>query len=88
MGIYEGSKNFSGQNVTAETFQIASELMRAGGKIAQKTELSRRRFPAGAFPIPPFQGENSSLEKPATESVTPPKSWMQTPKIYKGSSIS
>jgi hypothetical protein len=88
MGMYEGSKNFSNQNVTAETFKLASELMQAGGKISSKAELPRRRFPAGAFPMPPFSGENPPLEKPDAESVTPPKSWMQTPKIYKGTSVS
>ena len=90
MGIYEGSRSFSGKNVTAETFALASELMAVGGKIVSEEELSRKKFPVGAIPgaagmiLPPLG--RPVMEKPEVES-TAPKAWTQTPKIYKGTSI-
>ena len=48
-GMYDGSRNFSGKNVSAETFEIASDLMKAGGEVAKK-EVDESSFPAGALP--------------------------------------
>ncbi|OGM75604.1 hypothetical protein A2382_04965 [Candidatus Woesebacteria bacterium RIFOXYB1_FULL_38_16] len=76
MGLYEGSKNFTGKSVSQETFRVASELMAAGGKIVP---VETRSFPAGAMP--------TTLVTPGAQ-PNMPKDWMRAPKVYKGTSIS
>ena len=51
MGIEDASNNFTDSTVTAETFAVVAELMRAGGKrtSAQPTP-QRENFPPGAIP--------------------------------------
>ncbi len=78
LGIEHGSKNFTVPEVTAETFAIASELMRAGGQRAPRHQVDPRVFPAGAIPK-----QTSQVNK----KEEPPKSWLE-PKIYKGNTIS
>jgi hypothetical protein len=75
IGIQEGSNNFSSDSVTADTFQMVADLIRAGGKREGK-RVSREEFPQGSIP-----GE------PPGKSKKPPKDWTG-PKIYKGTSIS
>ena len=63
MGIDEGSKNYSGDGVTAETFQIVADLMRAGGKrIPKSKQVVPGAFPPGA--IPGAMPQKSPLEQP------------------------
>lgn len=100
MGIYEGSKNFSDPGVTQETFLTAGELMKAGGRVAPKVEAKARMFPRGAgmmMPVGQAMGQGQmtampldrpNLEKPDVETTEPPRAWTQTPKIYKGTSVS
>jgi hypothetical protein len=87
MGIEEGSKDFKGPDVTAQTFEIVATLMKAGGK----------RMPSGvvapAFrPPTPTVTPAPMVPVAAVETVEPeppkepPKDWLE-PKIYKGTSI-
>lgn len=78
MGIEDGSKNFSSEGVSAETFAIISELMRAGGRRVSKDAVKPKMFPQGVIPRD-FPKDFKKQE--------PPKSWLG-PKIYKGTSIS
>jgi len=75
-GIEEGSQNFQGPDVTADTFQIVSGLMRVGGQRLSKT-VSATNFPAGAIPGP--------VNSPKVSKT--PADWLE-PKIYKGTSVS
>ena len=75
-GIEEGSNSFQGADVTADTFQIVSGLMRVGGQRLAKTVL-QSSFPAGSIPG----------KVPSTEVKKAPQEWME-PKIYKGTSVS
>ncbi len=77
MGIEEGSNNFSSSEVSADTFQLVSELMKAGGVRTQKTAPQRENLPPGSIPG----------EKPVQEKGRTPKDWLE-PKIYKGTNIS
>ncbi len=55
-GIEDGSNSFTGNDVTADTFAIVSELMRSGGK----RDLSQRvpeNYPPGAIPASSSQGQ-------------------------------
>ncbi len=76
MGIEEGSKNFTSNGTSADTFAMIADLMRLGGKRVTEAQIPGRNFPPGAIPG----------EIPQTESTTP-KSWLE-PKIYKGTSVS
>jgi len=77
MGVEEGSNKFSSSEVNADTFQLVSELMRAGGRREQKPSPSRDNFPPGSIPG----------EKPEEEKKQAPKDWLE-PKIYKGTTVS
>jgi nanoRNase/pAp phosphatase (c-di-AMP/oligoRNAs hydrolase) len=77
MGIHEGTRNFSHPEVSADTFLVAAELMKSGGKHIHKDRIERRNYPHGAIP----------LEKPSVEATKTPQSWLE-PKIFKGTSIS
>lgn len=95
MGIQEGSNKFSSQDVSADTFQLVSELVRAGGQLFARQQ--RRGYPTGAIPQvakPPV------VRRPMVESTTKPESqksgeevkdtpkdWLE-PKIFKGTSVS
>lgn len=71
MGIDEGSKGFSAPDINADTFALAADLMRAGGKRMTRAELpDARHFPPGSIPG----------MKPT------PKSWYE-PKVFKGSGV-
>lgn len=76
MGIEEGSKNFTSNGVTADTFAMVADLMKLGGKRISQVQVAPRNFPPGAIP-----GGIPQTETPA------PKSWLE-PKIYKGTSVS
>jgi hypothetical protein len=78
LGIEEGSRGFTNQETSADTFALVAELMRAGGRrIAKSTQQDRRNFPPGAIP-------GATLQTPQPATPRPPKSWYE-PKIYKGS---
>ncbi len=73
-GVEEGSRNFTGLDVSADTFALFADLMRAGGRRIQKvSDRERRSFPPGSIPGEKIEKENA------------PKSWFE-PKIYKGTS--
>ena len=93
MGIEEGSNKFSSGEVTAETFQIFAELMRAGGQRMVSIRGQRASVPPSAIPgrLPkqPVQQVQPLREKTQieTQKENAPKDWLQ-PKIYKGTNIS
>lgn len=81
LGIEEGSRDFKGPDVGAETFETVAKLLRAGGRRMPKERLDRTPYPQGAIP-----GETpQTLQEPEKKEV--PKGWLE-PKIYKGTSIS
>lgn len=85
MGIEEGSREFKGQDVTAETFELIAQLLRAGGRrVVAGGRIDRSVFPAGSIPgeIP---GEVLSSAEP--EQKETPQDWLE-PKIFKGTSVS
>jgi len=69
MGLYEGSKNFSGRNVTADTFSTAALLMSQGGKL-REAEASPDRFPAGSMPARLMAARGRAL-KPSSNDAPP-----------------
>lgn len=94
-GLHEGSKNFSTDYVTQDTFQVAAELMSLGGSYSsqkpEKTYTAKdfgQTEPKEASPIANLDDVDSEEEvekvttAPAEQSNTP-KSWLE-PKIYKG----
>ncbi len=93
MGIEEGSNKFAGGEITAETFQLFAELMRAGGRRLGPAGKPRPVVPIGAIPQKPpkmqptqpvqpqqVQGQDEPKKEEA------PKDWL-SPKIYKGTGI-
>jgi hypothetical protein len=78
MGIEEGTNNYSNPEVTADTFEIVANLIRAGGQRKPKVTETRRTFRPGAVP-----GQKLKIEP----KKKPPKDWLE-PKIYKGTTIS
>jgi nanoRNase/pAp phosphatase (c-di-AMP/oligoRNAs hydrolase) len=81
MGIEEGSHEFKGPEVTADTFQTVAVLLRAGGQ--RMPERPRREsFPQGSIP-----GEQP-LEQEKVEEEPAPQDWLKEPKVYKGTSVS
>ena len=52
-GIEEQSKNFQGDTVTADTFEIFAELLKLGGKRMPQA-LASRNYPQGSIPTRPF----------------------------------
>jgi len=73
-GIEEGSNNFTGEGVSADTFEVVAHLLRVGGQRDQKKILVKD-FPVGSIP-----GQDLKVSPPA------PKDWFE-PKIYKGTSV-
>lgn len=83
MGIEEGSREFKGSDVTAETFETIAVLLKAGGqRLPQKFEK------AGSVSSAPTPKAMEMVESPEEEAPKEaPKDWLE-PKIYKGTSIS
>lgn len=79
IGIEEGSNKFSSPEVTADTFQMISDLMKAGGQRLRRGPYQKETFPPGSIP-----GKVVKVEEEKKET---PKEWLE-PKIYKGTSIS
>ncbi len=81
-GIEEASGNFTGEGVTAGTFEIFAHLLRSGGVRQQKGGI-KKEYPQGAIP-----GQDLRVEKVEKKEPPPaPKDWFE-PKIYKGTSVS
>ncbi|EKD62887.1 MAG: hypothetical protein ACD_52C00026G0008 [uncultured bacterium] len=82
MGIEEETRNFTTPEVSAETFEVVSVLMRSGGARKPKNLPDARFFPPGAIP-----GEKlHPVEEVEKNEI--PKAWMEKPPVYKGTSIS
>ena len=82
MGIEEGSRQFKGPDVTAETFELVASLLKKGGqRLPERVE--KREF-SPILRTPPASNPQSVEEESPKE---PPKDWLE-PKIYKGTSIS
>lgn len=103
MGIEEATSNFADASVTADTFEVASMLMRAGGKRSTGRAFAPEGFPQGSIPGIPakaFVSQSKAQASPRLK-VQPrpqeqnqeekqeeaPSDWLR-PKIYKGTSIS
>ncbi|CAN5313774.1 hypothetical protein BH10PAT1_BH10PAT1_1270 [soil metagenome] len=71
MGIEETTKEFTTNSVTADTFALVAELMRAGGRRLSQGQVMASDFPQGAIPGQPTEV---------------PSSWTE-PKIFKGTSV-
>jgi hypothetical protein len=80
MGIEEGSKEFKGPEVTAETFETVAKLLKSGGRRQQELKSEKRDYPLGAVPGAVVMQEPEKKEET-------PKDWLE-PKIYKGTSVS
>ena len=83
MGVEEGSRQFKGPDVTAETFELVARLLKKGGQRLQ-VQVDKAQFPSPrqappTAPLPERVEEESPKE--------PPKDWLEA-KIYKGTSIS
>jgi hypothetical protein len=99
MGIEEGSNGFTANGVSAETFAVVAELMRAGGKRPsqvstqkgyQPTPIPRSfppRPPSTVFGRSQTQQLSQDDHKRENEQGKTPKDWLE-PKIFKGTSIS
>lgn len=81
-GIEEGSRLFQGPDVTAATFEIFADLLKAGGRRTGKEKIQREAYPAGSIP-----GEPIPVPQEKKTTGKAPKDWLE-PKIYKGTSIS
>jgi len=81
LGIEVGSNRFSSEGVTAETFQMTADLIKAGGNRSARAPRPQS-FPPGSIP-----GEVPVAQAEEVEQKEPPKEWLG-PKIYKGTSVS
>lgn len=104
MGIEEGSQNFSDQNVSADTFELISQLMRSGGKRQSPQPQFRQPFPPGSIPgqrlqvhqTPqvPLSQPKVAQNQPQLESKSQDDAKEEAPqdwlqpKIFKGTSVS
>lgn len=81
MGIEEGTNRYSSSDISAETFALVADLMRAGG---QRVTRVRPQKPITTGVVsPPYRPRvTKDDQKPKT-----PKDWLE-PKIYKGTSVS
>ncbi len=78
MGIEVATNNFSSPEVTADTFDVVAELMRAGGQ----------RKPQAAQTKEPFVTSSITGQAiPEERKRKTPKEWLE-PKIYKGTTVS
>ena len=85
-GIEDGSRGYTSDYVTADTFQMVADLIRAGGKRIKK--VVQRQFPEGSMPGKIFTPKPIPAEVVGNnEENVPPKEWLG-PKIYKGTSTS
>jgi hypothetical protein len=75
-GIEEASGHFAGEGVSANTFDVFANLLRAGGVRTPKEVTPQKPYPQGSIPAAP---------QPAPQPA--PKDWFE-PKIYKGTSVS
>ncbi len=89
-GLEEGTQSFAHPLVNADTFALAADLMKSGGRRAGTGRIDRASFPTGSIP-----GESLNMKSP--EEVGPvedveienaPQSWFEAPQIYKGTSVS
>ncbi|MGD8744039.1 MAG: hypothetical protein PVJ52_00400 [Candidatus Woesebacteria bacterium] len=89
MGIEENTKGFSTESVTADTFQVVSELMRLGGKRQSGNLPQQGQFPPGSIPGKPIvqktdekKTDETKKEKKAVGQGVP-QEWLK-PKILRG----
>lgn len=76
MGIEESTNKFSDPSMSAETFAIVSELMRAGGKrIGSQKVAGRQSFPPGA--IPQSAQNQTSLKQDTSKKKQPQQGQVQ-----------
>ena len=88
MGIEEGSDNFSGPEVTPDTFEAFAYLLRSGAQRLPKEKVSANDFPAGSIPGVQVFKKGSQVQdiegtKEEEQVINPPEDWLQ-PKVIKG----
>lgn len=66
MGMQEGTRNFSHNRVTAQTFHLAGEMMEKGASLDPRQAEEQKQYPAGAIP-----GQN--LHSQPAKSYSPPQ---------------
>jgi len=92
MGIENATGNFADNSVSAETFALASDLMRAGGRRNAGVGAQSANYPAGSIPgnaTTSVQSGAQSTQNNANnddEKDNTPKDWLE-PKIYKGTTV-
>lgn len=85
-GIENSTDNYSSANVTADTFEIAAQLIRSGGKKGYLPKISPTPSPV-VKPIVTFQTPPPSNQTPIQQrdtSLQPSPDWLK-PKVYKSS---
>lgn len=89
-GIEDGSKNFTGSDVSADTFETVAQLLRAGGQRIQKETIVAGNFPVGSIPHKPYLQQSSVKNMGTVSEELPeeqtPQDWLE-PKIYKGTNV-
>lgn len=94
-GIEQGSVGFQRKEVSAETFQLMSELLNLGGQ--RLPRIDPKQFPQGSVPQAPYTQPVQQVAKPTPTSVPAPtnsdqsqpvpQAWTE-PKVYTGTSVS
>ncbi len=91
-GIEKGSNNFTGDKVSAETFETFAHLLRSGGQRFQEESI-KKDYPLGAIPGQDLRVEKTEKKEDTLKinqveetSNQAPKDWFE-PKIYKGTSV-
>ncbi len=80
MGIETASNNFTDRSVSADTFAIIAELMRAGGeRLSSQTKASSSNFPPGAIPGTQWKTQTQPQVSTQAQAVASPKS--QQPQV-------
>ena len=86
-GITLATNTFSSYSVNADTFEIASKLLRLGA-IKKRPITHQSVSPKTSFNAPPFQQENRTFESSKTvpEPDQKPQDWLK-PKIFRGGGL-
>ncbi|MBI3443467.1 hypothetical protein HY008_02255, partial [Candidatus Woesebacteria bacterium] len=84
IGIEEGSKHFTHPGVSAETFELVADLLRAGAKRIATPTPQRQFFPPGAIPGETPEPEKKEGKREGMEVTEAPKDWTRPPKVYTG----
>ncbi len=82
MGIESTTDFLTSLSVTADTFQIVSELMRSGGRRSQRQQVSQKEFRQAVKSQTPIRRETQTVFGGVNQKPGQP-SWLE-PKLFKG----